>query len=436
MPKNKYVFAVCGAAVHIHTLHFSLEMLKKRTQYEIIVVTDPSRNEFPIHHDTIINIATPSEFTHHQAAIYLKTSLYKILPNDALYCYLDSDVVAVRANVDSIFDYFTAPITFCTDHCTIKAFSPTAVHDTFYDALLEKQEKLTRLYEHYWREEERQKELAGTHLQKITQLKHQFNQKRPLHASTLKNKDLLSILFSKIIYQYIYNLNILITESANRIQQLEKLHRRCFKLPLNFDLFINEQGYQYDATAEKWYGIDGTFIYEENLIVRRIEATSAFRWNRSAQQWYDESGNNISTIESDKLRQLIQYKFDLQIEDEHWQHWNGGVFLFDRSSHTFLERWHLWTMEIFKDSAWKIRDQGTLIATVWDFKLQHHPTLPIEYNLIADFYHPTLQYKGQFVFDINNNKRNIKPYFIHIYHHWGNTEWQIWNDVARLSKIE
>lgn len=435
MPKNKYVFAVCGAAVHVHTLHFSLAMLKKRTQYEIIVVTDPLRNEIPVQHDTIITVATPLEFTHHQAAIYLKTYLYKILPDDALYCYLDSDVVAVRDNVDGIFDHFTTPITFCTDHCTMKAFSPTAVHDVFYDTLLKKQEKLTHLYEYYWQEDENQKKVAGNHLQKIMQLKQQFNQKRPLHAQSIKNKNLLSVLFSKVIYQFIYNFNILITKSTNRIRQLEKIHRFAFKLPLNFDLFINEKGYQYDIFTQKWYDMDGTFIYEENLIVKRIEASTAFRWNMSTQQWYDEAGNNISTIESDKLQNLIQHKFNISIEDEHWQHWNGGVFLFDRSSHPFLERWHIWTIEIFKDSAWKTRDQGTLIATVWHFKLQNHPTLPIEYNLIADFYHPTLQYKGQFVFDINNHKRNITPYFVHIYHHWGNTEWQLWNDVEQLSKI-
>jgi hypothetical protein len=47
-----------------------------------------------------------------------------------------------------------------------------------------------------------------------------------------------------------------------------------------------------------------------------------------------------------------------------WQHWNGGVFLFDDSSVEFLSSWHEKTvMRIFDLPNWKTRDQGTLIAT-------------------------------------------------------------------------
>ena len=91
---------------------------------------------------------------------------------------------------------------------------------------------------------------------------------------------------------------------------------------------------------------------------------------------------------------------------------------------------------MFVQPKWMTRDQGTLIATVWKFGLQNHPILSVKYNFLADYYHSTISYQGNFVFNINRELKNISPYFIHIYHHFGDKEWDLWQDVEALLGIE
>ena len=78
--ENIFVFVVCGNREHIDTLHFSLDALKRFSKNKIVIVTDSSRNEVPVNHSEIFDVETPNEFTHHQASIFLKTSLHKFLP--------------------------------------------------------------------------------------------------------------------------------------------------------------------------------------------------------------------------------------------------------------------------------------------------------------------------------------------------------------------
>ena len=125
---NKFVFAVCGPERCISQLAFSIERLKRFTHNDIIVVTDSRRNEIPISYENIIDIATPSEYNDHEASIYLKTSLHKILPHGHTYCYLDSDVVCQSEKVDEIFNHYSTPITFANDNATLEYFSPHAMN--------------------------------------------------------------------------------------------------------------------------------------------------------------------------------------------------------------------------------------------------------------------------------------------------------------------
>ena len=126
-----FVYVVCGAAVHMRTLHRSLECLRPRTSSPIVVVTDSRRNEIPIEHDTVIDIETPSGFDHHQASIFLKTSLHHILPGGRVYAYLDADVIATDTGVDAIFEHASGPVTFARDlthlDSRVATFSPWAV---------------------------------------------------------------------------------------------------------------------------------------------------------------------------------------------------------------------------------------------------------------------------------------------------------------------
>ncbi len=95
MPRERaFVYATCGAAAYIRMLHRSLEYLRPRTALPIIVVTDTRRNEIGIDHPTVIDVETPGRFSHHQASIFLKTGLHRVLPPHREYAYLDTDVIA------------------------------------------------------------------------------------------------------------------------------------------------------------------------------------------------------------------------------------------------------------------------------------------------------------------------------------------------------
>jgi hypothetical protein len=72
------------------------------------------------------------------------------------------------------------------------------------------------------------------------------------------------------------------------------------------------------------------------------------------------------------------------VAKSHWQHWNGGVFLFDLRAHAFLDAWHEKTIRIFGLPGWRTRDQGTLVATVWEYGLESQPLLPSRFNCILD----------------------------------------------------
>ncbi len=80
----------------------------------------------------------------------------------------------------------------------------------------------------------------------------------------------------------------------------------------------------------------------------------------------------------------ISRLFGVRVTDPSWRHWNGGVFLFDEESSEFLKTWHEYALLAFEDPAWRTRDQGTLIATIWKLGLQNQGTLPRETNYLVD----------------------------------------------------
>jgi hypothetical protein len=437
----KYVFVVCGAAQHIQTLHFALGLLKQFSRKPAVVVTDASRNAIPIRHDNIIDIATPPQLSAHEAAIYLKTSLHRHLDfrNDETYCYLDSDVLAVQPGIDEIFNQFIPPIRFCSDHCRMMEFSPSAVYQPGSEELIRKQQELEVLRHRFQPLEEAQKAEAGAHYEHIQAIKKAFNAAQPAHAGKFKDfgscRSRLRLLLAKTAFKALFWSNAVLTIPLEtlypgiRKKSFEILHQRVFGTPFEFDAFVQKHGYCYDKKGGKWYDKQGQFIFDEAIVIRAIEARSVFRWDELTLSWYDNKGTKISWPSSDALRQLIYQKFGVFIKQKNWRHWNGGVFLFSRVSIPFMEQWHEWTLAIFNDPKWKTRDQGTLIATVWKYGLENHPTLPVEYNFIADYYHSRILYNGDLSFQFRNARESIRPLFIHIYHHFGDTNWSLWLDI-------
>lgn len=391
MARNIFVFVVCGADVHIHTLNFSLPYLKHFSKNEILVVTDLKRNNIEINHDNIVNIDTPEHLDHHQASIYMKTGLFRIVDPGNHYCYLDSDIIAMDPSVDEVFEHRTGPVTFASDHCSMNEFSPYAVKC----GCLEDKNGKREIIEKYH---------------------NRFNSDYSRLLADQNTRELLSRL-QKIKSNPVGNIFTVLRYLF--VKFLSK--RRYFEL---------DNQYVFDKQESSWNDKKGNLlIYDFSRHYREIESNTEFRFDRLRKRWKDENGRDIYEMKCDHLRQEINKKFNLSISKKKWRHWNGGVFLFDESSTQFLEAWHNSTLDIFNDPNWRTRDQGTLIVTVWQFGLQNQPRIPQKFNFIADFYNPSVQFEEGKGYTNNNWKTTEHPACLHVYHEFGRKDWNIWQDV-------
>jgi glycosyltransferase involved in cell wall biosynthesis len=155
-----------------------------------------------------------------------------------------------------------------------------------------------------------------------------------------------------------------------------------------------------------------------------------------------------SKWECDHLHAAIAKKFGTKVTEPDWRHWNGGVFVFDQDSAPFMERWHRHTLSIFQDPYWKTRDQGTLAATVWELKLQDHPTLPREFNFIVDPFKSVAvprskrkplkarKLESDKSYSLRDGKRALpRPAFLHFINNGvGMRGWKNWDDAERFLK--
>ena len=380
---NKLVFAVCGAENYISQLAFSIERLKRFTHNEIIVVTDSRRNEIQISHDNIIDIKTPAEYDHHQASIFLKTSLHKILPKGHTYCYLDSDVVCLSENVNEIFNHYSAPIIFANDNATFKYFSPHAMnckclenHAHRGDIIAKFKANVTKRIGNFNLDDEcirhDRKELADLFAQ---------TKQNVLNASRYFFLRYLPFVKSFTLGKFVFNKS-----------------EKCWR---------NQQG---DV-------VELDFRYYKRLILPQLGENPA-----------DWTNFELDTPHCNHLSEYLSKTYSISIPDN-WQHWNGGVFLFDDSSAKFLDYWHEKTIAEFANPYTKTRDQGTLALTVWKFGLQNHPTLPVEYNWIAEFADANIDYNADKGYTRDGFKTISHPILMHIYHHWDDESWSIWRSV-------
>ncbi len=392
-PQNIFVFVVCGAKEHIDALHYSLLVLKQFSKNRIVIVTDSSRNEIPVQHDLIVDVKTPAHFNHHQASIFLKTALHKILPVGNTYCYLDTDIVAVDDKVDEVFSLFQAPVIFAPDLCVLDRFSPSAVKC----GCIEQYEK--------W-----EIELRGL-FKKYNHLKRQAE-------NTVKKEKLLQ-------------------------EFIEIKKNKLGYAWLSFQFWLSPRQYKLhedailDKRNEVWIDKDGNAIlYEkEDNAIALIESTTDYRCDKDNSHVWTIHGHDVFDCRCNHLQEQIDKTFGIKVPDSTWQHWNGGVFVFNAQSHAFLDSWHEKTLKIFENPEWKTRDQGTLIATVWENGLQKHPTLPVEFNFLADYNHISMVHKGNLSFDISEKQKEVKPHLVHVYHHWANTKWDVWQAIENRTGI-
>lgn len=378
-----FVFVVCGDEEHIDTLHFSLRYLRKFSENEIVVLTDSTRNAKPVEHSNIVDVQTPKEFSHHQASIFLKVGIHRHLPKGENYCYLDTDVVAISHEVDDVFNEFIAPIRFAPDHCSVNKFSPIAVD-------------------------------CGC-------LKTKLPVRRDLQAR-------LDAADAKGTPKYEKK-----TRLIGHFQELKENLPLRLKTAIRYALAwktfrLNDEFYL-DKRQRIWFDNENTPIIFE-AATKQIEEETGLKYDRSKLTWVDKNGFDIWLDDCDHLIDRIKEKFNISVTTRNWQHWNGGVFLFNDESHDFLESWFKKTMGIFEDPQWNTRDQGTLVATAWEFGLKDHPTLDRKWNFIADHYNHGMRLNADTgAFTEDGFRTTYHPAFVHVYHHFGDTDWYIWNWV-------
>lgn len=388
---NAFIFVVCGDREHIETLHYSLQSFRLKSRLPLIVVTDSGRNEIKIIHDTIFDIRTPAELDHHQASIYLKTSLHKILPKGVRYAYMDSDILAVGDYIDSIFEEYLPPIRFAPDHCAMPSFSPSAMNCSCkqeYDQLISAiQQHISEIDPLVLADDD------------LTQSKRRLLQRQL--AIAFKNKP--SLLLKGIKYL------------------------------LSWPLYKFSKEFYFNRKTNIWEDAEGHPVMT-NIKWSKVARKFGLRFNYLTFDIKFPNGQSIWINQCNHLQEGIQRKFKVPVKNPQFHHWNGGVFLFDDQSHDFLDYWHNATLEIFSDSEWKTRDQGTLIATVWKFGLEHHPALDEKWNFICDYNNPLFGYRADDRTLTKDQKKYVRPEFAHVYHHFGDQSWDFWNWITRELK--
>lgn len=396
---NYFVFVVCGEKEHVNELNFSLKFLKKISKHEIIVITDSNRNECVIEHDHVINVRTQADLTNHQASIYLKTSLLNYLPDGHCYCYLDGDVIAINKEVDQIFKFRKGVINFSKDHCRINEFSPHALNC----GCIEGNEK----QEAYFNE-------------KLSMLFGKINISNPFIK---KQSEDISNIFEKYKKQPIKNI-------------FKILYYLLFRHVLPVTQFNIESKYSFNKSDKCWYNSDREIIlFDFPFYEKKLWVDYGIIWNKQNKYWETKEGGPVRFLHP-KCHHLTDYlnsKYSIDIPDE-WQHWNGGVFLFDENSREFLDYWHKITMDEFHNPYTKIRDQGTLAVCVWKFGIQKMRTLPVRFNFITEKENDHVRYESGKGYTYNDFKTIFEPAFLHVYHHWANNEWSIWQSVMEQAK--
>lgn len=387
MQKNSFIFVVCGAKEHIDTLHYSLQYLKKYSKNEIWILTDSTRNEVAILHDKIIDVATPTEFDHHQASIFLKTGIYKYFPKGNRYCYLDTDILALSEDVDKIFDEYIAPIRFAPDHSTMEQFSAYALNC-----------ECLKQYESY-----------------RNKLEDELAKVDPLRRS---QNDEIRNLRNQLITYYQQN------------KSISKRILLAIQFFLSIKTFHLTNKLIYDKRKKVWKDKESGTVFMNKINMAKSTRKVGLKWNYFTSYPMLPDRRSLWRNDCYHLPEAIKNKFGVTVSNPQFQHWNGGVFLFDDQSHEFLETWLHSTLEIFNEPYWKTRDQGTLIKTVWEFGLQNHPTLNKKWNLIADYYNPSLKWEGKEI--VLKATERYTPVLLHVYHHFGDEEWGFWNQIPKI----
>jgi hypothetical protein len=429
-----FVFAVCGAAGEIQKLNVALRYLRRFSTSRIRVVTDLARNEESIAHDDLVDHRTFATLSHRQAAMSLKTGLHRILPMPGTYCYLDSDVIAVRTGVEEVFAHKQASITFATDHSRLPEFSGYAVRCR---CLAEREAEIARLWAERVRVIERRARIARK-WESLQQMIARFEVcPEELAADRARLRD--------GVREYWRGWE---QEKARRWGSSWRRWRRYVRRRGTLPEVVASLGYTWNEIEHAGYDAQGRLVWAENT-VSSVERITGCRHDPATGRWIDPEGDvldtalaDVSAIDAeiarlrkkgcDHLRQAIQVRFGVAVTDLGWRQWNSGVFVFDEGDTELFELWHQWSMALVGDPYWETRDQGALVAAVWRLGLQRQLNLPIEFNFIADYNQSILRFDERRGFSFEGSEEFVLPFLVHVPHHFGDRSWPVWRWIEAI----
>lgn len=383
-----FVFVVCGEALHVRELHLALAAVRRNSKADILVVTDSARNEISVEWPDVIDVPAPPHLDHHQASIYLKTRLHRLLPPSRRYCYLDCDVFATGSDVDEIFSSATTPVAFATDMIRLHEFSLYAMRCDCMEANASERAEIEGI-------------LAVAYHSCVSPSRgwvasdYETNASRPL----VRLKAFIS--------------HLLMPRSPSQITDLNNIvWRNC------------------------WHEFHSKVLYQPDSVIQFVESSSGWRRVRRRQSWISPTGKDVFHPHCDHLVEAVRETFGIKITRPRWQHWNGGVFLFDERGHGFLDAWHEKTMRIFCLPGWQTRDQGTLAATAWEFGLQDQTPLPQRFNCILDPHRgdTMVSQKGD-ALTTDAFLTKVRPALAHVLKRTGDPTWDVWRWVQSRALV-
>ncbi len=393
---NYFVYIVCGKKSFIEELNFSLAFLKHFSRYPIIVLTDNTRNEININHDNIINVKTPSHLPDHQAHLYLETRALHYLKaskND-IFCYLDSDVIAINDKINHIFDEYTSPVNFAKDHCTIDYFSPNVMNCSCLSEFFQRTRQYHAMQSNFPSLSTSEK--AAREWKTLLARFHDLKSRPHKHFLTI----IKYLYFKHISNSSTFELNNLLFNKKNK----------C------------------------WYNRAGELIgYDMNYHNKKICKRYNVKYKHG--QWFNKENKTIQpeTANCHHLREYLNNQYNIAIP-KNFHHWNGGVFLFSQQAKDFMDFWHKITFrEIEKGMIKSYDDQASLIVTAYHFGIEDKIHLPGKYNFIADYGKKAIGYKPGKGFTDDTFTTFTEPSFLHVYHHWGDNDWIIWKYITNLA---
>jgi hypothetical protein len=432
-PPERFVFVVCGGEPHRAELTRALAHLDRFAAVPALVVTDRRRTPGidAAGAAEVVDVATDPAVDDRTAALLLKTSLPRHLPPGFLYCYLDSDVLAVKPGADQAFLYRFGDVTFAPDHCRLRAYSPHAVAcGCLTEASERRAARLDGLLRRF--EAETPRELVPLRRRLLAELARGEERRQHPPAWLERRRANVERRLARYRDRPLRLLFWLAAGAAPRFGlrvALDLWRRRdpdAVLLPAPGDQAAAIRaalGCEWRAEEHRYRDGAGRTVLVD--IPWHVAQVSPFRFDAAAGVWTDGAGEAVFHAGCDHLRAAIAERLGVAIDEPDWQHWNGGVFLFDHRAAPFFETWNAMTRAVVADPRFRPRDQGALVAAVWRHGLQRQATLPVEFNYLADYQKPGLEIDPERGFTVDG-ERYVRPFFAHVYHHFGDRDWPVW----------